>query len=265
MTLKNITLGFLILTLAGTILGVVVVGINSPILFTVTPIVSLLSFSFTILHAGQREGWKKMPILVALIIAAGLFFESLGVATGLVYGPYHYSDQLGPKFLNLVPYLIPVAWTMMIYPSLVIAKKIIPENKNKLQYGLAVAALTGLVMTAWDVAIDPLNVKAGNWVWEVNGGYFGVPLQNFWGWWLTTFVAIGFYFLITDKMKVQTLELPDRWAVLAYIFTGISSLASCMLAGLSGPALAGFFAMIPWMLLGWMKTSSTTKKQAHHR
>ena len=49
------------------------------------------------------------------------------MATGWVYGPYHYTDQLGPKFLGLVPYLIPVAWFMMSYPSFVIADRLVPS------------------------------------------------------------------------------------------------------------------------------------------
>ena len=36
-------------------------------------------------------------------------------------------------------------------------------------------------MTAWDVGMDPMMVAAGNWIWETEGAYFGVPLQNYWG------------------------------------------------------------------------------------
>jgi uncharacterized membrane protein len=40
---------------------------------------------------------------------------------------YHYTALLGPKFLGLVPYLIPAAWFMMNYPSFVIAERLIPS------------------------------------------------------------------------------------------------------------------------------------------
>lgn len=255
--MKRITLFFLSISLLGSIFALLTIGLSLPSSIPLTPIVTLSSFMFTLFHAGQREGWKRMPLLVALIIAAGLFFESLGVATGLVYGPYHYTNQLGPKFLGLVPYLIPVAWTMMIYPSLVIAEVTVPETWSGLKRGLAVAALSGLIMTAWDVAMDPMMVQGGNWVWELQGGYFGVPLQNFWGWWLTTFTAIGIYLLVTRKQRRPTGSIPDRWAIQLYTINCVSTLLSCLIVGLSGPALAGIFAMLPWILAGWVKTKTS--------
>ena len=86
-----------------------------------TPLLSLLAFSFALLHGSVRLGWRKTLLLLALTFGVSLLFESVGVATGWVYGPYHYTDKLGPMFLGLVPYLIPVAWFMMTYPSYVIA------------------------------------------------------------------------------------------------------------------------------------------------
>jgi hypothetical protein len=61
---------------------------------------------------------------------------------------YHYTTQLGPKFLGLVPYLILVAWFMLSYPSFVIADWLVPSGWKRWQRVLAVAAVGGLVMTA---------------------------------------------------------------------------------------------------------------------
>jgi len=55
-----------------------------------------------------------------------------------------------------VPLLIPLAWFMMIYPSYVLANLIAGETPAGTRggFGRAVwlAALSALVMTAWDVA-----------------------------------------------------------------------------------------------------------------
>jgi uncharacterized membrane protein len=259
MLLKRITLGTLIFTLLGSIFALCVLGFKIPWAIPLTPILTFSSFIFSILHSSQIEGWIKTLFFVVLVVAAGLFFESLGVATGLVYGPYHYSDALGPKFLGLVPYLIPIAWTFMMYPSMVIAKALTPTRWNLFQRGITIAALSGVIMTAWDVMMDPMMVQGGNWVWDVKGAYFGVPLQNFWGWWLTTFVAVGLFLLITRKMAVKIPLIPDRWAVWMYVMTGATSFATCLIVNLHGPALAGLFAMLPWMVMGLLKTSKEEK------
>ncbi len=56
------------------------------------------------------------------------------VRTGLVFGAYHYSDMLGIK-LGHVPVLIPLGWFMMIYPSRVVAKAILPYERCALDSG----------------------------------------------------------------------------------------------------------------------------------
>ncbi|MBE3066868.1 MAG: carotenoid biosynthesis protein [Chloroflexi bacterium] len=66
-----------------------------------TPVSTLAGFTFALLHAGQREGWTRALRLLALVLAVSLLFESVGVATGLVYGPYHYTNRLGPLFHGL--------------------------------------------------------------------------------------------------------------------------------------------------------------------
>ena len=254
MNLKRFTWIILLFYLVISIYGIAVIALPMPQIFPITPISTLLAYLFAVLHAGQREGWRRAGLLVVIVFLTGLTFESIGVATGWVYGPYHYTENLGPLFLGLVPYLIPLAWTMMIYPSLVIAGRIIPGHWSGAGRGFAMAALGGVIMTAWDVAMDPMMVSGGNWVWEVQGAYFGVPLQNFWGWWLTTFIALLLYQVAASRIKSKPLAIPDRWAVGSYVITGTSTVVVDLLIGLGGPALAGIFSMVPWMGFGLINT-----------
>jgi putative membrane protein len=48
------------------------------------------------------------------------------------------------------------------------------------------ALVAAMAITAWDVVMDPGMARAGNWTWEDGGSYFGVPVQNYIGWVLTT-------------------------------------------------------------------------------
>jgi uncharacterized membrane protein len=225
-----------------------------PVFLIPTPVNTLLAFTFGLLHAGQRLGWRRAFILAGVVFLTGLAFESFGVATGLIYGPYHYTDLLGIKFLNLVPYLIPIAWFMMIYPSFVIAEHLTNRLKSTRPRLLLVSGIGGLIMTAWDLAMDPLMVRGGNWVWDTPGAYFGVPVQNFWGWWLTTFVALLIYQLLAGRQTTPThSEIPDSWAVWLYGITGLSTVIVDAILGLPGPALVGLFAMLPWGIIFLLK------------
>jgi len=220
-----------------------------------TPLLSLLAFSFALLHGGTRLGWRKALLLLGLTFAISLLFESVGVATGWVYGPYHYTDKLGPKFLGLVPLLIPVAWFMMTYPSVVIAERLAPNVRSPWVWRLLTAGIGALVMTAWDLAMDPFMVKAGHWVWEVQGAYFGIPLQNFWGWWLTAFVTLLLFLIFSRSHLEKSPESKSfqRLPVFSYLINGLSSIFTDLNVGLGGASLAGFFAMLPWVVLGLFK------------
>jgi len=84
-------------------------------------IVILLLFSLW--HASCALGVRLTLAFFAITTVTSWIFEEAGVATGLVYGPYHYTATLGP-WLGSVPILIPLAWFMLVYPSYVVANLI---------------------------------------------------------------------------------------------------------------------------------------------
>ena len=257
MTLRRTTIVLLVFYVLSTIYPIVSIALGvAPSIF-LTPVSTLTGFTFALLHAGQREGWRRALRLLALVFGVSLLFESVGVATGLVYGPYHYTAKLGPLFLGLVPYLIPVAWFMMSYPSFVIADRLIPADWKRWQRILSVAAVGGLVMTAWDLVMDPMMVSSGHWVWDdltskSNGSYHGIPLQNFWGWWLTVFTTFALYLLISGKATKTPEAKFDRLAMLSYLVTALGIVIISLVSKADELALIGFFAMLPWFIAGWL-------------
>lgn len=236
-----------------------------------TPVNTLLTFLVAVLHAGQRKGWRRALILLAVVFVVGITFESVGVATGLVYGPYHYTERLGPKLLGLVPILIPVAWFMMMYASLTIAELIVPQALlSPRSRRWLVAAVGGIAMTAWDLAMDPLMVAGGYWVWEAQGSYFGIPLQNYLGWWLTTFTALLIYQAVEAELRIPALsgeeKVPLVWVLVIYLVVGGTSVVMDFVFDLNGPGLVGVFSMLPWLVAGFARLNAVqrleTKSQA---
>jgi uncharacterized membrane protein len=180
------------------LLPVLVPGVRWPRVPGGVQTMTLILWAFSLLHATYALGWRHSLTFLVLSTSIAWTFEQVGVATGLVFGPYHYTEALGLR-VGLVPVLIPLAWFMMIYPSYVIANLLADGRPFGTRGGLGhllwLAALSALVMTAWDLLIDPIMAGPGRaaWVWETGGPYFGIPLQNFVGWLLTTFtVYLGY-------------------------------------------------------------------------
>jgi putative membrane protein len=170
---------------------------------------------FSVLHSTYALGFRHTLVFFISTAVISWAFEQVGVATGFIYGAYHYTDVLGVK-LGHVPLLIPLAWYMMIYPSWCLALSITRQapapvaGTQRAERGrpglLGISFLAAMIMTAWDLVADPLlsgpSIKA--WIWEKGGPYFGIPLRNYGGWMITTFVVYLVYRLFERSARPRS-------------------------------------------------------------
>jgi hypothetical protein len=112
----------------------------------------------------------------ALLFAIGGFLaEVLGVHTGFPFGRYSYSNALGPSAAG-VPVAIACAWLML----LLFARDLASRTTGQRWRAVATGAV---IMTGFDLLIDPVATDILHyWAWEQQGSFFGVPFQNFAGW-----------------------------------------------------------------------------------
>jgi len=169
-------------------------------------IVILLLFSLW--HASVALGVRLSLAFFAITTITSWIFEEVGVVTGLVYGPYHYTSTLGP-WLGSVPVLIPLAWFMLVYPTYVVANLVghgwpigTPGGRGDL---VRLALIGALAMAAWDLVVDPIlsGPTVGAWVWEGGGPYYGVPVQNSLGWIVTSFTVYLLYRSVERRWTLQ--------------------------------------------------------------
>jgi uncharacterized membrane protein len=134
----------------------------------------LASTSHALLHRGAR--WTAS--LVAVTAGAGLLAESIGTATGVPFGQYDYAGTLGPEVLG-VPFVIPLAWTMMAYPCLLVGRRLAAGP-------LGATVIGAWALASWDLFLDPQMVEAGHWTWTdvqlALPGAPDVPVSNYLGW-----------------------------------------------------------------------------------
>jgi uncharacterized membrane protein len=213
--------------------------------WTIVGLGSLLS----VVHAWLSRGVRTAVGLLLLVAVAAIAFESVGLATGFPYGSYEYSDVLGPTLLG-VPFLVPLAWLMMAWPSWVLADRLAaplrPARRAVLRVGAAAA-----IFAAWDVVLDPQMVQAGYWTWtHPRPGLPGidtVPLTNLAGWLLAGLVLMA----LLDRLVART-SVPDSPRIcdaapllaLGWMTLG-GSLAHAGWLGLPGSAAWGAVLFLP--------------------
>lgn len=176
-----------------------------------------LAFTFVLLHSSLTLGNRKTVLLFTLSLFLGFFSEYLGVKYGLIFGQYYYN--LPSFFFGSVPLMTPISWAIIIYMCYGVTNFILQcagGNKSNFRNSrlhlfimiIVLSSIDGLIAMNLDMIIDPIAVLPGveAWVWIGGGPYFAVPISNFIGWFMVTFVAtfiFRFYESLSKKTEIQ--------------------------------------------------------------
>ncbi len=207
---------------------------------------------------GACIGLSRAAMVFAVSFLLSLASELAGTSTGLPFGAYAYTDQLGYKIAGLVPFNIPTSWFYMLVASLAICGRFLPaKDDNASRWWWALVG--GLVLTAWDVSMDPAMVKTTHWLWLVpdlstqsafaqfigTPFFFGMPLTNWLGWLLTgVLVARAMLMLVPPSTWAREVS-PSRLPLALYAANGLLPIAICLaqdmvLAGVLGALAMGW-------------------------
>lgn len=89
--------------------------------------------------------------------------------------------------LGVYPLEVSIAWVILKYASFVVALLI--SAAFSLSWPVT-AALTPLILVSLDFIIDPIAVRTSKlWRWQRGSKYFGIPIQNFIGWYVVGLVS----------------------------------------------------------------------------
>lgn len=202
-----------------------------------TVVTVLLFTAASIAHALVWRGPTWATTLVAVTAGGGLLVEAVGVRIGIPFGSYAYMDSLGWKLLG-VPAVIPLAWTMMAYPALLVGQRIARGP-------MAGPLVAGAALASWDLFLDPQMVEAGHWIWAPGGGptLMDIPVSNFAGWLLVSVLMMALLWRALPARPDARAD--DDWLPCAlYLWTyGSSVLAHVAFLGLPGSALLGGVGM----------------------
>jgi uncharacterized membrane protein len=206
--------------------------------------------------------WHWLGFMVPAI-GLSLVSELLGTSTGFPFGHYHYLSGLGYKIAGLVPFTIPLSWFYLGFSAYIIARAgletlAIPQL---LKYVGAIG-FGSLLLTSWDFVLDPAMSQTTMpfWMWDQPGAFFGMPYQNFAGWFGTgvVFMTVATFIWRMKPLKLASTQLGLPLAVYLgnFAFATITSLA----AGIYIPILLGLMlGVIPLLVLYQLATARPTE------
>jgi putative membrane protein len=122
-----------------------------------------------------------------LLMAIGLYgfgAEVLGESTGFPFGNYSYSDALGPALFD-VPIALASAWIVVTAFAVNVLLKVGIQRIWWIVAGPGVMVVIDLLLEP--VATGPMDA----WSWQASDGYYGVPITNFFGWFIVSLPIFG--------------------------------------------------------------------------
>lgn len=151
-------------------------------------------------HSYVHLGWRNATKYFAVAALLGYGFEYLFINTGWV-GHYVYTADLSP-FLGPIPAFIPLLWASLGYFCLLAGENVV---------------VSALLMVFLDLAFDP-RFAITLWEWVPAGAYFGVPVANFVGWFVTALAIFSVFYLVSKRRG-----RPTPVAVAFYLLFGLAN------------------------------------------
>jgi uncharacterized membrane protein len=191
-----------------------------------------------LLHGAFLYGVRTVLVLFVMSVTITFAVENIGAATGFPFGRYHFEVGSDLPHVGSIPIIVGPLWFGAGYFSWVVASILLDGADQRLDRPLHVVALpvvAAFVMTQWDLVMDPPESTISKaWIWHDGGADFGVPLSNYLGW------------LLTSWMFYQVFALYLRHGAVGWR-PGPQQHRKLLLIAILFYASAGLTHVVPWL------------------
>lgn len=188
------------------LLSLVVLAILSALAFLRIPGVvgwtwlmpAFLALAVTTTLAGET---RRLPLQNILTVAGLIFFISglahfISARTGIPFGSFFYTENMGPRILGTLPIAIPFIWIVGLLSSRGVARLILRPWRKMRAYGFWLIGITALLIVILDLSLEPFASRTFRyWIWTMPDkslDWFGAPWFSFIGWFLIAILILAF-------------------------------------------------------------------------
>ncbi len=166
-------------------------------------------FAVYLLAAVPHLGWKKTACFTVVGYLIAFVSEFSSINSGFPYGWYYYIDTTRAKELWIagVPFFDSLSYVFLTYCSYTAAlltvspikawrRDLVTLESRAIRRSFGVLVLASFYQVFLDIVIDPVALQGRRWFlgqiygYREAGVHFGVPLSNYWGWLLVSFVLV---------------------------------------------------------------------------
>jgi uncharacterized membrane protein len=153
-------------------------------------------------------------LLTAFVIAfIGSIAHSVGVKTGIPFGPFMFESDAGQKIFGTLPWAMPLLWVTAVLNSRGVVRLILRPWRKIHAYGFWLIGLTALLTMLFDCALEPFAAHSKHyWIWMSNS--FSLtpqsgPVSNSVGWLVVTLLILAFATPAMINKQLSKRSAPD--------------------------------------------------------
>jgi len=136
-----------------------------------------------------------MMVSIIITFIAGAV-ESIGASSGIPFGPFSYTANIGQELFHPLPWAMPLVWIVVILNARGVGRLVLrPWRKGK-NYGLWLIGVASLLVVLLDLGLEPFATRVKRyWLWGVSKtslNWYNAPWVNFVGWAVTALLILAF-------------------------------------------------------------------------
>lgn len=155
----------------------------------------------------------RLPLQNVLMAGVSITSLATGVLaveamTGTPFGPIVFTDRLGERLFEVVPWPMPLLWVVLVINGRGVGRLIMRPWRKTNYYGFWVIGITCALVTLFALGFEPFAARVKHyWLWQTAPGtanWYTTPWVSFLGWFLTSVavVALSIPWLI-NKLPVK--------------------------------------------------------------
>jgi uncharacterized membrane protein len=189
-------------------------------------------------------GWKDTLFIFIISYVLITLMLLLGFYYGWPFGFFRYTGLLGYELNNIVPWIVPIVWAVLIAAALPLVrgrKRFKPKDRSRL---FTWAFDTAVLVTLMDIVMEPALVAAGLKQFLPGLGIYGVPFQHFLGFFIVTFLVTA--------IIIARIHRHSAFPSVTRFFTTSVALLLLFFAVLSGTLQLPFTFILGILLAVWL-------------
>ena len=192
---------------------------------------------------------QNLLLAVLIIAVVGGAMHTLGVITGIPFGPFTFGESIGTEIFKTLPWAVPLIWVVAVLNSRGVARLVLRPWRKLNAYGFWLTGVTATLTLLFDFAFEPFAARVRQyWLWTPTKfpvTWEGIPLSNFLAWAaISVLIAVVISPALINKQPGKK-NSPDFHPFAVWLGAVLLFGTGCALHGLLAAAVAdGIMAVV---------------------